>query len=297
MKEGNITGLDTKLKAHFAHANGFPSGSYKVLFQHLKDDVDIFALDKFAHNPKFPLNDNWVNQVDELIDYVEEQNKQHRCGSGSSDTSGNHLGNSDEKVIAIGHSFGAVISYIACCKRPDLFSGLIMLDPPLATGIYRHMFRFAKRNRLINKITPAHKTQIRKQHWHKDEDLVAYFSARALFKDMDKRCIEDYVHSVTALKGDERHLMFDRDIEAQIFRTLPHNLPDYYGKLQCPSKLITARYTNVATPKFRQPFLKNNPTVEHIELNQGGHMFPLEHPKLVAQCITHTLQEWGLCAE
>jgi pimeloyl-ACP methyl ester carboxylesterase len=236
--------------------------------------MDIFALDKFAHNPDYPLNDNWTNQVDELIDYVATQ--------------------SSQAVIAIGHSFGGVLSYIACCKRPELFSGLIMLDPPLATGLSRHIFRFAKTNRLINKITPAKKTQTRKQRWHKDADLVDYFSERALFKNMDRQCVQDYVNSVTALRGDEQHLLFNRDTEANIFRTLPHNLPDFYGKLQCPATLITSRYTDVCVPRLRQPFLRNNPSVQHIELPAGGHMFPLEHPKLLAKEILSLVKQWDL---
>ncbi|WP_371193157.1 alpha/beta fold hydrolase [Glaciecola sp. SC05] len=264
----------TKLTAHFAHANGFPAGSYQVLFKYLESELSLFALDKFAHNPKFPLNDNWGNQADELIDYVEQQ------GSG--------------KVLAIGHSFGGVISYIACCKRPDLFNGLIMLDPPVAAGLARHIFRFAKSNRLIYKLTPARITQVRKQRWHKDEDLVKYFSSRGLFKDMDKRCVEDYIKSVTALRGDQRHLLFDRDIEANIFLTIPHNLSDYYGKLKCPATLITSRFTDVCVPRLRRPFLRNNPTMEHLELPLGGHMFPLEHPKMVAEAISTTINKWQL---
>jgi pimeloyl-ACP methyl ester carboxylesterase len=265
---------DSKLVVHFAHANGFPSGSYRQLFSYLHDSVDVFALDKFSHNPKYPIDDNWHNPVAELIDYVESASK--------------------GPVVAIGHSFGGVISYIACCKRPDLFCGLIMLDPPLITGLARHVFRFAKKNTLINKVTPAKKTSIRKERWHKDEDLVAYFSARALFKNMDKRCIEDYIDSVTHLKENERRLIFQRDIVANIFRTIPHNLPDYYGQLECPASLITARYTDVCVPRLRNRFLKANPTIQHKEVGQGAHMFPLEHPKLVAHTINDTLKEWGM---
>jgi pimeloyl-ACP methyl ester carboxylesterase len=265
---------DMKLMAHFAHANGFPSGSYKTLFSNLPKELDLFALDKFAHNPKFPLDDNWHNPTTELIDYIEQ--------------------NADRPVVAIGHSFGGVISYIACCKRPDLFSGLIMLDPPLITGLARHVFRFAKKNALINKITPAKLTLRRKKQWHKDDDLVAYFSARALFKNMDKRCIQDYIDSVTMLKGDERKLIFDTDIESNIFRTIPHNLPDYYGKLQCPAALITARYTDVCVPRLRNPFLRANPSIQHIEFKQGAHMFPLEHPKQVAHLIGEVLADWNM---
>lgn len=262
------------MPAHFAHANGFPAGSYQVLFKHLQDKMSIFALDKFAHNPKFPLNDNWTNQVDELIDYVQQH--------------------ASAKVLAIGHSFGGVISYIACCRRPDLFSGLIMLDPPVAAGLARHVFRFAKKNRLIDKITPANRTEQRKHRWHKDEDLMQYFTSRALFKNMDKRCVEDYIQSVTALTGSERHLIFDRDIEANIFRTIPHNLPDYYGKLQCPGIMMTGGFTDVCVPRLRQPFLRSNPSVAHLALPVGGHMFPLEHPKMVADAISDTLHKWAM---
>lgn len=265
---------DTKLTAHFAHANGFPSGSYKAMFAHFPKDMKLIALDKFAHNPKFPLDDNWHNPSTELIDYIETH--------------------ADCPVVAIGHSFGGVISYIACCKRPDLFSGLIMLDPPLITGVARHIFRFAKKNALINKITPAKLTLKRKRQWHKDEDLLAYFSARALFKNMDKRCIQDYIDSVTMLRGDERKLIFDTDIESNVFRTIPHNLPDYYGQLKCPSTLITARYTDVCVPRLRNHFLRGNPSMHHIEFKQGAHMFPLEHPKQVAQTICDVLASWEM---
>ena len=122
---------------NFAHANGFPSASYKKLFTHLPKGFKVIALDKYAHNTKYPVNDNWQNQIQEMIHFVE----QNRIGK--------------EKVVALGHSFGAVVSYMSVCKRPDLFSSLIMLDPPLITGFSRYLFRIAKYSRLIDRITPA----------------------------------------------------------------------------------------------------------------------------------------------
>ena len=262
------------LTAHFAHANGFPAGSYRTFFDYLGDELSIFALEKFAHNPTFPLVDNWPHQVDELIDYIER--------------------NTADKIIAIGHSFGGLVSYMACCKRPDLFKGLIMLDPPVAAGLSRHVFRLAKSTRLINKLTPASRTQVRKQSWHKDEDIHQYFASRALFRNMDKRCIDDYIQSATHISGGNRQLVYERDIEANIFRTIPHNLHEFYGQLNCPARLITARYTDVCVPRLRQPFLKRNPTMTHLELPKGGHMFVLEHPKLVATAVLSTIKQWGL---
>jgi len=263
---------------HFAHANGFPSRSYQKLFDHLPKQYAVIALEKFAHNPCYPLNDNWENQVAEMIDYIEKNKGKH------------------EKVVAIGHSFGAVVSYMSACLRPDLFSALIMLDPPLMTGLARYVFRFAKRNKLINRLTPAGITVLRRQKWHIEQDLHAYFAAKSLFKDFDPDCIKDYVSCVVQEQDDHHHLTFDVEIEANIFRTIPHNLPSYAGKLKIPGRLITGKNTDVCVPVLRKPFLKANPSITHLEFKKGKHMFPLEYPIEVAALIEIAIADMGLTA-
>jgi pimeloyl-ACP methyl ester carboxylesterase len=255
---------------HFAHANGFPANSYAKLFAHLSNDIELIALDKFAHNPEFPLNNNWGNQVNELIHYVETT--QAAIGS-------------NLPVVLVGHSFGAVISYLACCQKPSLFSGLIMLDPPLITGLAGWAFRLAKKSKIIDKITPAGKTKIRNTRWHHKTDLVQYFKKRALFKNMDDECIADYVRAVTHEHQGEKSLHFNVQVEADIFRTIPDNLHKQYGKLKIPSYLLTGRYTEVCTPNLRNHFIKGNACITHEEFDFGGHMFPLEKPLQVASRI------------
>lgn len=252
---------------HFAHANSFPSGSYRKLFTHLPAQYEVIAIEKLAHNPRYPLNDNWENQVAEMIEFVE-------CNKGT-----------HQKVVAIGHSFGAVVSYMSACLRPDLFSGLIMLDPPLITGIVRYIFKFAKQSKLINKITPAGITVMRNRKWHIEHDLYDYFVNKSLFKDFDPDCIRDYVSSVMANQDGHLHLNFNVDTEANIFRTIPHNLPRYAGTLKMKGILMTAKHTDVCTPALRKPFLRANPSIEHIEFKKGKHMFPLEFPVEVAKAI------------
>jgi len=258
---------------NFAHANGFPSASYKKLFAHLPNEYSVIALEKYAHNSNYPLNDNWENPIREMIDFVEE----------------NRSGN--EKVVAMGHSFGALVSYMCVCKRPDLFSSLIMLDPPLITGLARYIFRFAKNHKLIDKITPAGITRVRKRKWHREQDLRAYFTNKKLFKDFDPDCIQDYIEAVMEEKDEHMHLSFDVETEANIFRTIPHNLPTYAGKLNVPTTLITGKYTDVCVPVLRKPFLKANPSIHHIEYEKGKHMFPLEYPVEVAGLITKILSQ------
>ena len=51
----------------FAHANGFPSATYGKLFAALAPDFQVQHLEQHGHDPRFPVNDNWSNLVDELI--------------------------------------------------------------------------------------------------------------------------------------------------------------------------------------------------------------------------------------
>jgi pimeloyl-ACP methyl ester carboxylesterase len=269
MQENEIANKqsDKELIVFFAHANGFPANSYAKLFAHLSDNIELIALDKFAHNPEFPLNNNWSNQVNELIHYIETKRD---------------IEGSDLPIVLVGHSFGAVISYLACCQKPSLFSGLIMLDPPLITGLAGWVFRLAKKTKIIDKITPAGKTKLRNTKWHHKTDLVQYFKKRALFKNMDDECIADYVRAVTREHHGETSLHFDVQVEADIFRTIPDNLHKQYGKLETPSYLLTGKYTEVCTQKRRNHFIKGNAGVTHEEFDFGGHMFPLEKPIQVA---------------
>lgn len=258
---------------HFAHANGFPAACYNAVFENLPQHFNRLHVEKFGHDPLLPVNANWRNQVNELVKHIKASNKD------------------DRGVYAVGHSFGAVISYMAACEHPELFRGLIMLDPPLVIGPISYFFRVAKKTPLINKLTPAGLAETRNSQWPATTDMEAYFHGKALFRNMDKRCVRDYVRSVTHTKGDYTSLTFRADVEAELFRNVPHNLGKYKGKLKCPALLVTAKDSAVCKPAMYQRLLKHN-AINHIEM-KGGHMFPLEHPERVADLISATVCGWS----
>ncbi|MCI2283470.1 alpha/beta hydrolase [Colwellia sp. MSW7] len=88
------------------------------------------AHEKYGHDERYPVENNWQPLVDELIDFVKQQLDVHQ----------------QKQVINVGHSFGGVISFIAACQQPELFSGLIMLDPPVITGSTAFMMKFLKKH-------------------------------------------------------------------------------------------------------------------------------------------------------
>ncbi|WP_100658268.1 alpha/beta fold hydrolase [Alteromonas flava] len=256
---------------HFAHANGFPSGTYQKLFTEIERSYPVFAIEKMGHSSRFPVNDNWRELAHEVLDYI----AQHVAP--------------DTPVVAVGHSFGAVVSYLAACIEPQRFCGLIMLDPPLASGFSRHLFALAKRVGVIDRITPAQLAITRRRRWQRSVDLVDYFANKGLFRHMDRDCIADYVAAVIEQSEHEQVLTFDPNVEAQVFRTIPHNLNRFSGKLQCPGVIVTGEQTDVCVPFLRNAFIRQN-NLKHLTV-PGGHMFPLERPLEIAQLITTLTEE------
>jgi len=167
------------VRLHFAHANGFPASSYKKLWQFFPKHFEVLAHEQFGHDHRFPVNDNWQNQVDELIHFLQ------RSG--------------DVPVYLVGHSFGGVISFLVSCQRPDLVKGLIMLDPPIMVGLMSHVFRFLKKTPLIDRVTPSGKSKIRKIHWDDHSQVLDYFKPKALFKHFDP--VRNIPHNLNLFKS------------------------------------------------------------------------------------------------
>ena len=258
---------------NFAHANGFPAGSYQTFFSYLPENMQVIALDKYGHSKQKPINHNWQAQVEELISYVE-----------SNQVNG-------KKVICLGHSFGGVISFIACCQRPDLFNGLIMLDPPTLSGAGALAARLVKKTRWIDKFSPAGRAENRRAQWPLGSDIGALFSGRKLFKDFDSRCLNDYITHGICERNNQLELTFDAQVEANIFRNIPSNLSSYKNKLTIPATLVYGTTTDVFPHHIFSRFIKLN---KHIKLQTtpGGHMFPLESPERTAKLITNIINSF-----
>ena len=265
----------SKTLINFVHANGFPAGSYHTFFNYFPEKFQILSLEKYGHNTKYPVENNWQPLVDELINFVEQQ----------------LLESDEEKVVGIGHSFGGVISFIAACQRPELFKGLIMLDPPVVTGSTALAMRLIKKTKLIDKFSPAGKAETRRTHWPLGSDVEKLFARRQLFKNFDARCLTDYVASGITEKNNQLELSFSAKVEADIFRNLAANLSSYKNKLTIPTYLIYGEDSTVFPHKFFKKFTKLNSMIT-LKITTGGHMFPLEQPENTANMINELISSW-----
>ena len=253
---------------HFSHANGIPAKSYQVMLDALSEEFEVGYLLQLAHNNLFPVNDNWGNLVDELIAYMES-----------------HY---DKPVIAVGHSMGGVVSYLAALKRPDLIKMLVLLDPPLLMGsTMAFMLRLAKRFNFIDKVTPAGRTLGRQEIWSDHDTAFTYFKSKSLFRGTDPRCLMDYVKHGTKKCDEGIRLTFTPQAEVAIFRTVPHNLYKRNISLKQPGAIIYGFGSDVVQGKTLEKMKRK----VGLDMNgiEGGHMFPLERPEFTAQEIIKTI--------
>ena len=249
---------------HFGHANGFPARTYSHLFEGLSTDFDVIHVDKFGHNPLYPVENGWRNQADELISFLQSRTTQ--------------------PVIGVGHSLGASISILAAAKMPELFKGLILLDPVIMNGYRAYAVSIARKFGFIDRLTPAAKSKDRRDHWDSVDDARSNFSSKGLFQGFDARSLDNYLtHGLT--EYDEGYkLAFRPEVELSLFRTVPNHFDSLKGKLKhMPGVVIAGDHTNVTVRGVARRFCRQQ-DFEH-KVIQGYHMFPLEQPENTVKLI------------
>ncbi len=247
----------------FAHANGFPAGTYKKLFSFLCKDFEIDSIERLGHDPRFPVSDNWPHLRDELRHAIESRHS--------------------EPVIGVGHSLGGVLHLMVACERPELYRQIILLDAPVISRLSSHGLRILKITKLIDRYSPSQMTRFRRNHWKTRADAFSHFASKSKFSAFDPDVLRDYVESGTVETGAGFELSFSPRIESKIYRTIPHHLPKLRGRLSVPTTYIggsDSREGQLA----RLSFMRKHFGII-IETIEGTHLFPLEKPELTAKMI------------
>ncbi|WP_397448476.1 alpha/beta fold hydrolase [Pseudomonas sp. NA-150] len=253
----------------FAHANGFPSATYSKLFNALGPNYAVAHLEQHAHDPRFPVNDNWLSLVDELI---------------------HHLRLQPEPVWGVGHSLGGVLHFHAALRCPELYRGVVMLDSPVLTLADQLMIRAAKRFGFIDRITPAGRTLGRRELFTDLDAARQYFAGKTLFRRFDPECFDAYLEHGLQQDGDQLRLRFDPATEISIYRSVPHTSPGRTQQLQVPLAVVRGRHSRVVM-RHHASSVKRLPLGESLSM-PGGHMFPLERPQATADLLKSLFIRW-----
>lgn len=258
----------------FSHANSFGLSTYKVLFKHLKArGYAAKGVDRFGHDPRYPVSNNWPHLVQQLCDFSHEVVQRN-----------------GEPVWLVGHSLGGFLSLMAASKRPDLARGVLLIDSPLLGGWRSTALGVIKSSQLVGSVSPGAVSRRRRNSWASVEEALAHFRHKKAFAHWDDQVLEDYVNHGTVEADGKRVLAFDRDIETAIYNTLPDNLDKTLARhpVKCPVAFIGGRDSQ----EMRQVgmAMTEKVTKGRISMLDGTHLFPMEKPLVTAAAIEAALR-------
>jgi pimeloyl-ACP methyl ester carboxylesterase len=258
----------------FSHANSFPAATYGVLFKQLRSrGFVVRAVDKFGHDPKYPVTDNWRHLVQQLHDFAEREVEKH-----------------GGPAYLVGHSLGGFLSLLCAAHHPHLARGVLLLDSPLLGGWKATALGAIKRTPLLGAVSPGRVSRRRKNRWASAQAALEHFRHKKVFAHWDEQVLQDYITHCTHEEDGERVLSFDRDVETTIYNTLPDNLDRVLQRhpLKCWVGFIGAR----GSEEMKQVGLAMTQQVTkgRMMLLDGSHLFPMERPLATAAAIEAALR-------
>ena len=274
LPDGRIHYLDwggNGMPAHFLHGNGFCAGTYTPFIRYLVDDLHILASDVRGHGgsdqPSVERIRHWDIFAEDLKNLIEKK--------------------MTPPVIGIGHSLGAVTSYIAAAQYPHLFCGLILIDPVI---LPRRMLWLIAGLKLLGLrgILPLAKMARRRRRLFKgkQEALKLFAAGRGIFKNWSKEFVEAYLECGLFEKDEKTAvLQCDPELEAQIFESIPVNVWRYAKKIHCPVLAIRGELSDVFFGDAAKRLSSHIADFELQTVPQSGHFPPMEKPQESANLI------------
>ena len=277
--DGQIHYLDwggTGLQAHLLHANGFCAGTYSPFVKHLTGDLHVMASDIRGHGssqlPSSQRIHHWNIFAEDLKALIEKT--------------------MSPPIIGMGHSLGAVTTYIAAATYPRLFSCLIMIDPTILPRRYLWPMAVMRMFGLAAKIPLAKSARRRRKTFQgKKEALKRFASGRGIFKYWSKDFVEAYLECGLLEKDPETAVLkCDPEHEAQIFESVPLDVWTYASKISCPVLAIRGAHSDVFTAESAVRLKLTIPDYELVTIPEAGHFVPMGKPIECAQVIKKFIQ-------
>jgi pimeloyl-ACP methyl ester carboxylesterase len=273
--DGKIHFLDwggSGRKVHLLHANGFCAGTYSPFVKHLINDMHVVASDLRGHGNSDQSNlkrvSDWHIFADDLKLLIEQT--------------------MSPPIIGMGHSLGAVTTYIAAAKYPQLFSAVILIDPSILPRRRLLWFAALRMVGLVGNRQLAQSARRRRKTFQgKSEALKRFTSGHGIFSSWSKEFVEAYLECGLLEKDSETAVLkCDPELEAQIFESVPHDVWRYAKQITCPVLAIRGEHSDVFSAESAGRLQQVIPDCELATIPDAGHFVPMGKPENCARVIT-----------
>lgn len=259
---------------HFAHANAYPPACYRRFLQPFLADYQVLAL---TQRPLWPQTDpqalnSWQDFAADLIRFFEQEGLRD--------------------VVGMGHSLGAVATMYAAVQRPDLFRAIVLIEPVFLPPQILQMAaaypdKAAEQPFVLRALH-------RRNRWPSRQAAFDRFREKSVFGRWADEALWDYVNNGIHEEDGEFVLTYPREWESRVYARPPLLVWEQVPQLTVPTLALRATETDTLFPESWQLWQDLQPEATFVEMEDVGHMLPMERPLSVAQTIQEWLETEGL---
>ena len=264
----------------FSHATGFNSLTYRKLLEPLSNEFHIRAIDARGHgfteteaipNKMY----DWVTYRDDLIRSVE-----------------NFVEEKGSPIILGGHSMGGATIMQVAASRPELVSGLVLIEPVLIPKKNLNLIKLGRKFP-ISKFLPfikeatsrADATLKRRREFPNKEMIKKSYRGRGAFTTWVDGFLDDYIDGGTKVEGDYHILTCHPEWEAATFSSWKHNAMEAIKKINCPITLLQGEIGSTTQEPGIKLLKKQDPNGTFKIIDNSSHFLPMEYPEIVQKEI------------
>ena len=267
---------------HWAPANGFPAPTYQPLLSRLADRCRVVSLAPRGLWPEAPSPPSepgtWVDLGDDLVRGLAA----HQLTD----------------VVAVGHSFGGVLSLSAAVRHRARFRALALLDPTILADPVIQWFRKGKASGWRDAPHPlAPRTRDRRFRFSSRTEAGDYFRGRKLFARCSSQMLDAFVDGGLKSSGDDGlQLVWPPAWEAYYYESIHLDVWDDVARLDSslPVLLVGGGQSDTFLPEARSRFQALVPWADVVVVEGGGHLFPQEAPGRTIEVVNDWLARIGL---
>lgn len=257
---------------HFLHANGLCAGTYTPFTDLFSENFTTVATDIPGHGDSDDHGEDVILHWEIFIDHIKESIVQ----------------NLKPPVIGVGHSLGAVVTYITAARYPELFSKIILIDPVILPKRKLFIFSIAKKLGLEDRLNPL-ATGARRRINRFESRNAAYSrfsSGKGMFKSWEDEFISSYsLHGLKEEKDSGVILKCQPETEAQIYESILMDIWTYPKKIKSPTLLIRGEKTDTFDKNAAKRLVREIKNCRLETIDSAGHFVPMEEPRLCHKII------------
>ncbi|MCO7632298.1 alpha/beta hydrolase [Pseudomonas guariconensis] len=260
---------------HFLHGNGFCSLAYQPLLMRLGEHFDLWLSDVQGHGD----SDHggafrgWNRSAALAVEAFE-------AGRGEY---------GEVPRMALGHSFGGVLTGLILASKPQLFSRAVLLDPVLFSRRMIGVMGAAALVGLHRRHALARKAATRRSHWPDREAALASLQGRGIFKGWSDAALQAYVEHAIGDCGEGVVLKCRPSREVEIFSSFPARMWPSLAQIRTPTHILHGEQSYPFVAHSVRRLAAINPQVSAQQV-PGGHCFMQEDPVAAAEQVLAFLQ-------